>query len=195
MTSQSRKQFLKLLKYSNNLKKQNRYLIKEDSKSFNELLKFLSIIERNLHYSEKLEYINLINDFLNNEITVENFSDSFIAIYEGINKKLNQMQIDESFELLNFLNKNDQSHHESHDLILRIYGACDSFGLENDSEISAQKELKDYCKSLLLKLEYETNDSFFQPEIDVDQLIRKNYLIFILITLGFLINLVVPILS
>ena len=159
MPSQNKQQFLKLLKHSNNLKKQNRYLIKEDPKSFNELLKFLSIIERNLHYLEKREYINLINDFLNNEITVENFSDSFIAIFKGINQKLNQMEVDESFELLNFLNKNNQIQHESHDLILRIYGACDSFDLENDLEISAQKELQDYCKSLLLKLEYdETND-------------------------------------
>ena len=154
----NKEQFFQLLNYSNNLKKQKRYLITEDRKSFNKLLKFLGTIERNFHYYERLEYISLIKDFLNNEITVENFADSFVTIFEGINQKLNQMQLDESLELINFLNKNDGSRHEIHDLILRIYGACDSFGLDNNSRISAEKELQDYGKSLLLKLQEETNE-------------------------------------
>ena len=77
----NKEQFFQLLNYSNNLKKQKRYLITEDRKSFNKLLKFLGTIERNFHYYERLEYISLIKDFLNNEITVENFADSFVTIF------------------------------------------------------------------------------------------------------------------
>lgn len=80
--------FFKLLKYSNKLKRNNKYLDKENPEAFNILLKFLVVIEKNFHYSENHEYINLTKDFLNNEITVDNFSYSFMAIYEGISKKL-----------------------------------------------------------------------------------------------------------
>lgn len=50
-------------------------------------------IETNLHYLERNEYIELANDF----------SYSFMAIYEGINRKLGEMEETESLELANFL--------------------------------------------------------------------------------------------
>ena len=43
--------FFKLLKYSNELKIDNKYLDKEDPEAFDTLLKFLVRIENNLHYS------------------------------------------------------------------------------------------------------------------------------------------------
>ena len=51
--------FFKLLKYSNELKKNKKSLLKEDPEAFDMLLHFLVRIERNLHYSEKQEYIEL----------------------------------------------------------------------------------------------------------------------------------------
>ena len=89
--------FFKLLKYSNALKKNKKYLQKEDPQAFDDLLNFLIIIETNLHYLEKKASSHLANDFLKNEISAENFSYYFMGIYEGISKKLNQMTIDESF--------------------------------------------------------------------------------------------------
>ena len=56
--------FFKLLKCSNELKENNKYLDKEDPEAFDILLKFLVRIEDNLHYSEKQEYIELAKDFL-----------------------------------------------------------------------------------------------------------------------------------
>lgn len=47
------------------------------------LLKFLVKIKNNIHYSEKIEYMNLAKYFLDNEITpeaAENFSYPFIAL-------------------------------------------------------------------------------------------------------------------
>jgi len=86
--------FFKLLKYSNKLKRNNKYLDKQDPEAFDTLLKFLVIIAENFHYSEKHEYINLAKDFLADQITADDFSYAFMGIYEGIGEKLNQMKID-----------------------------------------------------------------------------------------------------
>ncbi|MCI5119574.1 MAG: hypothetical protein D3913_16880, partial [Candidatus Electrothrix sp. LOE1_4_5] len=115
--------FLKLLKYSNELKK-NKSLKNEDPEVFDVFLDFLVRIERNLHYLEKQEYINLAKDFLDDQITADDFSYSFMAIYGGIGQKLGQMKRAESVELANFL---EPSRPELGDLLARIYGSCDSF--------------------------------------------------------------------
>jgi hypothetical protein len=96
--------FFKLLKYSNELKRNNKYLGREDPEAFRTLFKFLVTIEDNFHYLEKQEYLNLAKDFLGNKITADDFSYSFMAIYEGIREKLDQMEREESLELANFLN-------------------------------------------------------------------------------------------
>ena len=49
-------------------------------------------IENNLHYSEKQEYIELVNNFLADRITTDDSSYSFISIYEKISQKLGQMK-------------------------------------------------------------------------------------------------------
>ena len=66
--------FFKLLKYSNELKKNKKYLYTEDSEAFNSLLNFSVIIANNLHYLEKSEYIELAKDFLTDQITADDFS-------------------------------------------------------------------------------------------------------------------------
>lgn len=145
--------FFKLLEYSNKLKRNKKYLVKEDPESFDTLLKFLVIIEENFHYSEKDEYINLAKDFLDNKITAENFSYSFMAIYEGIGKKLDQMKMEESLELANFINKTNRN--GLNRLLAQIYGCCDSFSPDPEVKIamSNEKELKDYAQILLFKLQ------------------------------------------
>lgn len=145
--------FFKLLKYSNELKRNKKYLQKEDPKAFETLLNFLVKIAENIHYSEKEEYINLAKDFLDNEITAEDFSYSFLGIYQGINKKINQMKLDESTELVNFLKSTDCD--ELNELLARIYGACDAFSTDPEIALSDEKELAECAKSLLLKLEEE----------------------------------------
>jgi len=144
--------FFKLLKYSNKLKRNNKYLSKQDPEAFDTLLKFLVIIEDNFHYSEKHEYINLAKDFLADQITADDFSYSFMAIYEGIGEELNQMEIEESVELANFL---EPSRPELGRLLARIYGSCDSFSPDPEIAMSDEKELKDYAQILLFKLQEE----------------------------------------
>jgi hypothetical protein len=144
--------FFKLLKYSNELKKNKKSLLKENPEVFDVLLDFLVRIEINLHYLEKQEYIELAKDFLADEITADDFSYSFMAIYEGINRKLGRMERNESLNLANFLKS---SQPELGDLLGRIYGSCDSFSPDPEVAMSDEKELKDCAQILLLKLQEE----------------------------------------
>jgi len=144
--------FFKLLKYSNELKKNKESLRKKDSEAFNLLLNFSVTIENNLHYSEKQEYIELARDFLADQIIADDFSYSFMTIYEGINRKLGQMKKNESLELANFLKP---SRLELGDLLARIYGSCDSFSPDPEITMSDEKELKDCAQTLIFKLQEE----------------------------------------
>ena len=144
--------FFKLLKYSNKLKRNNKYLDKEDPEAFDTLLKFLVRIGDNLQYSEKQEYIELAKDFLADQITADDFSYSFMATYEGISRELGQMKRTESLELANFLKP---SRLELGDLLARIYGSCDSFSPDPEIAMSDKKELKDCAQILLFKLQEE----------------------------------------
>ena len=145
------KKFFKLLADDNKLRINNKSLQKENSEAFQILLNFLVTIEENLHYSEKYEYIKLAKEFLNNEITADDFSCSFMAIYEGIGKKLDQMKEEESAELTNFINKTNQ--HGLNRLLASIYGSCDSFSLDPNFSMADEEELKGCAQILLLKLQ------------------------------------------
>jgi hypothetical protein len=101
---------------------------------------------------KKQEYINLAKDFLDDQITADDFSYSFMAIYGGIGQKLGQMERAESVELANFL---EPSRPELGHLLARIYGSCDSFSLDPEIAMSDEKELKDCAQILLLKLQEE----------------------------------------
>jgi len=111
------------------------------------------VIEENLHYLEKDEYIKLAKDFLADRITAEDFSYSFMGIYEGITKKLGQMERDESKDLANFLVKTPRR--ELARLLARIDGSCDSFNPDLDFTMSDEKELKNCAQILLLELQEE----------------------------------------
>ena len=124
----------------------------EDPEVFDVFLDFLVRIERNLHYLEKQEYINLAKDFLDDQITADDFSYSFLAIYGGIGEKLGQMKRAESVELANFL---EPSRSKLGDLLARIYGSCDSFSPDPEIAMSDEKELKDCAQILLFKLQEE----------------------------------------
>lgn len=143
--------FLKLLAKSNQLRKNKKLLRKEYPEEDKKLVKFLATIEENFHYSEKQEYINLAKEFLENQITAEEFSYSFQAIFEGIGKKLGRMIRDESSDLTNFLSKNRRS--EFGELLLRAYGSCESFSLDPEATLSTEEELREDAQNLLLLLE------------------------------------------
>lgn len=149
------KKFFSLLSQLNELKKNKKaetpILIAGRIPSFDPeasdmLFDSMNTIRNNFHFSERQEYIDLAKDFLADQITADDFSYSFIGIYDGIEQKVAQMEKDESLELRNFLKT---SQFELNDLLLQIYGTCDFFG----HIISDEKELKDCAQILLLKLQ------------------------------------------
>ena len=150
--SDEQQQFFKLLKYSNELKQNNDHLETKDFESFKILLTFLARIEHNLHYSEKDEYLDLIKDFLTDKITADDFTYSFMAIYEGVTRICRKMQREESPELASFLKP---CRSELGKLISKIYGSCDSFSPDPTINMSDEKELKNYARILALELQYE----------------------------------------
>ena len=116
------------------------------------LLDSLETIRNNFHFSERQEYIDLAKDFLADQITADDFSYSFIGIYDEIEQKVAQMEKDESLELTNFLKTSQLTSKltiELNDLLSQIYSTCDFFG----HVIFDEKELKDCAQILLLKLQ------------------------------------------
>ena len=154
--------FFKLLAYSNDLKEKKKLFETEDPEGSKVFSEFLIIIENNYHYSKKHEYIKLGRDFLDNQITADDFSYSFMAIYEGLNRELGLMQIEESLDLVHFIVK--PGYYELGRLLAGIYGSCDcfnpdpNFSLAPGFPMSSEKELKDYAKKLLFNLNlYDLN--------------------------------------
>ena len=149
------KKYISLLSQLNELKKKKKaetpILIAGRIPSFDPeasdmLFDSMNTIRNNFHFSERQEYIDLAKDFLADQITADDFSYSFIGIYDGIEQKVAQMEKDESLELTNFLKT---SQFELNDLLSQIYSTCDFFG----HVIFDEKELKDYAQILLLKLQ------------------------------------------
>ena len=149
------KKFFSLLSQLNELKKNKKaetpILIAGRIPSFDPeasdmLFDSMNTIRNNFHFSERQEYIDLAKDFLADQITADDFSYSFIGIYDGIEQKVAQMEKDESLELTNFLKT---SQFELNDLFSQIYSTCDFFG----HVIFDEKELKDCAQILLLKLQ------------------------------------------
>ncbi len=132
--------------------KKERSLRKEDPEVFDVFLDFLVRIERNLHYLEKQEYSNLAKDFLDDQVTADDFSYSFMAIYGGIGQKLGQMERAGSVELANFL---EPRRPELGELLARIYGSCDSSSPDPDITMADEQELKDCSQILLVELQKE----------------------------------------
>ena len=149
---EKQREFFKLLRYSNELKKNKESLYERDYEAFKLLLEVSVAIENNYHYSEKQEYVELANNFLADQINSDDFSYSFMAIYEGINKKIAKMKRIESVELANFLKPNRPKLGR---LLARIYGSCDSFSPNPEIAMANEKELKDCAQILLLKLQEE----------------------------------------
>lgn len=158
--------FFQLLKYSNELEKNKKFLIKEDRPAFRKLLKFLVRIEDNLHWEIKHEYIELMEDFLNEIISADDFPIIFMRIYEKGNKKLRQLKQDfkeknnlnpsfQSSEMSKLLVKGNASRYRIGDLLARVYGDCDSFNPDSSSRTDIQLDelqLRDSIKNVLFEM-------------------------------------------
>ena len=151
----NKQEFFKLLKYSNELKKNNKSLFKENPEKSIKLSRFLSIIEENLHLRQKDKYIELMEIFLNNKIDAENFSFYFIAKHDNINQTLREMQqnFEKKFdELSNLLIENKNKKCQIGMSLMSMYDHCDDFDPNSNSLITDEENLRNYAKILLSEL-------------------------------------------
>ena len=148
-------EFFKLLKYSNELRKNNESLFKENPEKSRKLSRFLIIIEENLHLRQKDKYIELMEIFLNNKIDAEDFSFCFIAKYDNINQTLREMKQDfeKKFdELSNLLIENKNKKYQIGMSLMSMYDHCDDFDPNSNSSITDEANLRNYAKMLLSEL-------------------------------------------
>ena len=151
----SKQEFFKLLKYSNELRKNNKSLFKENPEKSRKLSRFLIIIEENLHLRQKDKYIELMEIFLNNKIDAEDFSFCFIAKYDNINQTLREMKQDfeKKFdELSNLLIENKNKKYQIGMSLMSMYDHCDNFDPNSNSSIIDETNLRNYAKMLLSEL-------------------------------------------
>jgi len=151
----NKQEFFKLLKYSNELRKNNKSLFKENPEKSRRLSRFLIIIEENLHLRQKDKYIELMEIFLNNKIDAEDFSFCFIAKYDNINQTLREMKQDfeKKFdELSNLLIENKNKKYQIGMSLMSMYDHCDDFDPNSNSSITDEANLRNYAKMLLSEL-------------------------------------------
>ena len=151
----NKQEFFKLLKYSNELRKNNKYLFKENPEKSRKLSGFLIIIEENLHLRQKDKYIELMEIFLNNKIDAEDFSFCFIAKYDNINQTLREMKQDfeKKFdELSNLLIEDKNKKYQIGMSLMSMYDHCDDFDPNSNSSITDEANLRNYAKMLLSEL-------------------------------------------
>ncbi len=151
----NKQEFFKLLKYSNELRQNNKSLFKENPEKSRKLSRFLIIIEENLHLRQKNKYIELIEIFLNNNIDAEDFSFCFIAKYDNINQTLREMKQDfeKRFdELSNLLIENKNKKYQIGMFLMSMYDHCDDFDPNYNSSITDEENLRNYAKILLSEL-------------------------------------------
>lgn len=151
----NKQELFKLLTYSNELRKNNKSLFKENPEKSRKLSRFLIIIEENLHLREKDTYIELMEIFLNNNIDAEDFSFCFIAKYDNINQTLREMKQDfeKKFdELSNLLTENKNKKYQIGMSLMSMYDHSDDFNPNSDSSITDEENLRNYAKILLSEL-------------------------------------------
>ena len=151
----NKQELFKLLKYSNELRKNNKSLFKENPEKSRKLSRFLIIIEENLHLRQKDKYIELMEIFLNSNIDAEDFSFCFIAKYDNINQTLREMKRDfeKKFdELSNLLIENKNKKYQIGMSLMSMYDHCDDFNPNSNSSITDEKNLRNYAKILLSEL-------------------------------------------
>ena len=151
----NQQEFFKLLKYSNELRKNHKSLFKENPEKSRKLSRFLIIIEENLHLRQKNKYIELIEIFLNNKIDAEDFSFCFIAKYDNINQTLREVKQDfeKNFdELSNLLIENKNKKYQIGMSLMSMYDHCDDFDPNSNSSITDEANLRNSAKMLLSEL-------------------------------------------
>lgn len=138
--------FFDLFRYSKQLRREKKHLSKEDPVLERKLVKSLATIEVNYQHLQKEKYVELVKDFLNSQITVEEFCNNFIGLFCYINREFGQMLGQESPYLLELLEKDKEV--KFAECLYQTYACCDNLSFDVTPE-----ELKNWVEKLLVELE------------------------------------------
>ncbi len=147
-------EYIKLLNYQQELKKQKKSLSSQDPIKYTKLLNYSVMISDYLHWSQKNEYLQLINDFLNFKIDGTEFDNKFSKMVAVIEKK--SMLLRKNYEELRCIEPSSMSIGFGIG-ISEIYLCCTEFYSDfNEDEdrtempfAKTEEQLRDAVKSLL----------------------------------------------
>lgn len=202
---------LKLLKERKSLEKEGKLFHDYDEAKNNELINYLTLIEDEIFWESRKEYIQILDLFVSKKISLDQFFEQFSSL-RGLNlrsarlwkKKLEEEALvvfPKSNEINIQVNPKSCGFTEIISYLDSLVDICDpDVTLEMNVE---QPELlfygisEEYLRLLIQenifpKLEKycDLNESSFRPQVDLDQRIRRSYLICIISSLGLLISLI-----
>ena len=151
-------EFIELLKYQQELKKQSKSLRTQDSRKYSKLLQYASQVSDYLKWCQKDEYLQLIKDFVNSKIDGKEFDQKFSEMVTVSEE--NQKLLSQNYEDLKRIKPSSMSLGFGR-WISEIYLCCNefypSFKEEEDrTEIpfaKTEEQLRDAVKSLLPEIQ------------------------------------------
>jgi hypothetical protein len=123
--------YVELLKYDDSLRKQNKFLKDENKLKYLELKNYSLQINEHLHWSNKEQYLQLIEDFLSFKITGKKFESKFFSMVEAIEKRY--LLLTKNYEKLKNIKPSSISF-EFAKWISEIYLWCDEFYSDFDEK-------------------------------------------------------------
>ena len=158
--------YIELLKKDQSLESQNSSLYKEDRIEYRELLSYGIILENQILYNRRHDYISLIEKYVTNEI------DSFILRWkffqiEREDKKI-QKDLEKNFEQL-FNVSIDSKSAEFSTLLEDIAAACEFFDWTDETD---ERKFRPYVEKTFLQMK-QYKDSQKVPMDDSFEILRQ----------------------
>ena len=173
--------------------------------SLQKLINYNIIVEASIFWESRQAYLNLLKDFSAKRIEAVDFRYKFFTLRSEnlIKTKKICSQIEEGEKPI--LNLYYNSKVEDFNLVIdTFFFELDRYdsNLENDDQdlnniVSNEQELRLLVQEKylpILQKSCDLNDLFLRPQVDIDQLIRRSYLILILSSLGLFLSLSISVL-
>lgn len=150
--------YIKLLNYQKTLYKEGKVLMNEDGTKYLELLEYSVRICDHMHWSQKNEYLQLIEKFLNSKIDGEEFENKFLKIFTVIEDE--HRRLERNYEELKLIEPNLMSLGFG-EWISEIYLCCNEFYSDFNEEKDriqipfgkTEEQLREAVRSLLPEIQ------------------------------------------
>lgn len=135
---------LKLVEQTLNWKKQNKHIFREDPKAYSELTQYEIQLYNYLFWTKKTDFVLLMQNYIDNSMTLEEFETDFSLLWWSILKELETTKLD--LERLKNFYPSPQSE-KFGTYITAIYRQFE----ELEDEVCTEQEAKDFVKNIYFK--------------------------------------------